>query len=386
MRVEPELPEPSPAAAAHSRALVDRIAAEIAANDGWISFARYMELALYAPGAGYYAGGPEKFGAPGDFVTAPELSPLFGETLARQVAEGLGAAPADVLELGAGSGALACTLLPALQQCGALPERYLILEVSASLRERQRQRIAELPSLLAKRVQWLDRLPAHLTGVILANEVLDALPVHVVAWSDQGLYERGVVYRASGFEYHDRPLRDGLLQAAAARLDVAPPYVSEISLAVPALVRSLADRLEQGLMLLIDYGFGESEYYHPQRCRGTLMCHYRHRAHDDPFYLPGLQDITAHVDFSAVARAGVAAGLSLLGYTTQARFLINLGVTDLLARTPPEQPTDYLPLAAQAQKLLSPTEMGELFKVVALGRRWPSTLTGFTHGDLGRLL
>jgi len=155
---------------------------------------------------------------------------------------------------------------------------------------------------------------------------------------------------------------------------------------VPALVRSLADRLEQGLMLLIDYGFGESEYYHPQRCRGTLMCHYRHRAHDDPFYLPGLQDITAHVDFSAVARAGVAAGLSLLGYTTQARFLINLGVTDLLARTPPEQPTDYLPLAAQAQKLLSPTEMGELFKVVALGRRWPSTPTGFTHGDLGRLL
>ena len=345
-----------------------------------------MELALYAPGAGYYAGGPEKFGAPGDFVTAPEISPLFGVTLASQVAEVIASIGGDLLELGAGSGALACELLSALERQGQLPHRYLIVEVSASLRHRQQARVAQLPNQLSARVEWLDRLPQRFTGVVLGNEVLDALPVHLVVWGEQGLFERGVRSQGTGFGYQDLPLRDGVLRAEATRLHLPPPYVSEIGLAARGLVGSLANMLERGVLLFIDYGFGESEYYHPQRDHGTLMCHYRHRAHDDPFFLPGLQDITVHVDFSAMVRAGVEAGLSLLGYTTQAHFLVNLGITEVLARTPAEQAANYLPLAAQAQKLLSPSEMGELFKVIALGRDWRSPLAGFARGDLSRLL
>jgi SAM-dependent MidA family methyltransferase len=383
---DPGLPQPSPEALAHSQALVRSIAQEIEAAGGWIDFARYMERALYAPGLGYYAGGASKFGGEGDFVTAPELSSLFATTLARQVAEVLAQAPGDVLELGAGSGRMAADLLSALDDLGRLPQRYCILEPSGGLRARQQARIAQLSARLAQRVEWLERLPEAMCGVVLGNEVLDALPVHLIAWRDDGIFERGVASRNEHLAFEDRPLADGALLAQAQRIAPPIPYVSEMALVAPALVRSLAERLVRGVLLFVDYGFGAAEYYHPQRARGTLMCHYRHRAHDDPFLLPGLQDITAHVNFSAVARAGVEAGLSLLGYTSQSHFLINLGITESLARTPAEQAARYLPLAAQAQRLLSPSEMGELFKAIALGRGFGPRLSGFARGDLGRLL
>jgi len=380
------LPQPDAEALAQSRALVAHIVGEIESSGGWISFAHYMELALYTPSLGYYAGGSAKLGASGDFITAPELSPLFSATLARQLAEVLASTGGNVLELGAGSGRLAADLLVALDELKQLPERYWILDISGDLRARQQDRLETLPVHLRQKVEWIKGLPDRFTGVILANEVLDALPVHLIAWRDDAIFERGVTWRDAHLEFEERPLNDGTLFTAAHSISPSPPYLSEVGLAVPALVRSLAACLERGMLLFIDYGFGESEYYHPQRSAGTLMCHYRHRAHDDAFFVPGLQDITAHVNFSSVAHAGIESGLALAGYTSQARFLINLGITDLLARVPADQPSVYLPQAAAAMKLLSPAEMGELFKVIALGKGLSDTLIGFVGGDMSRLL
>jgi SAM-dependent MidA family methyltransferase len=368
----------------HSQALTGLVADAIAAAGGWLSFARYMELALYAPGLGYYTGGSTKLGGAGDFVTAPELSPLFSQTLARQLGEIQAAIGGSVLELGAGSGRMAADVLLTLDRMGRLPERYAILEPSPDLRERQQQRIASLPAHLSQRVQWLEALPEVWTGSVVANEVLDALPVHLVVWGDV-LHERGVVVADGKFAYQDLPLTPGGLHDAASRVQAPAGYVSEISLAAPALIEALAAALQRGALLFIDYGFGRSEYFHPQRSAGTLMCHYRHRVHDDPFFLPGLQDITAHVDFTAVAEAGVRSGLQLAGYTSQAHFLVNLGITDLLAQVPADGHA-YVQHAAAAQKLLSPAEMGELFKVVAMTRGPLPPLSGFARGDLGRLL
>jgi SAM-dependent MidA family methyltransferase len=383
---EPSLPAPTAEARAHSAALVQLIANEIGAG-GWMSFARYMELALYQPGLGYYAGGSTKFGGAGDFVTAPEISSLFSQTLARQVAQILDQAGEQIVELGAGSGRMAHDLLLTLAELGALPFSYAIVELSAELRQRQQQKLDTLPQALRSRVQWLDALPERIAGLVLANEVLDALPVHLVAWYDKSIMERGVTWDAQQqLGWADRELAPGALLDRALPLSPPTPYVSEISLAVPALVATLARTLERGALVFIDYGFGAREYYHPQRNRGTLMCHYRHRAHDDPFFLPGLQDITSHVDFTSVALAGIDCGLKLLGYTTQAHFLVNAGITDVLARTSPDNSAEYLPLAAQAQKLLSPAEMGELFKVIALARGLDVPLTGFHAGDLSGLL
>ncbi len=345
-----------------------------------------MELALYAPGLGYYAAGSAKLGAPGDFVTAPEISPLFGATVAAQIAEVLDQTGGEVLELGAGSGRLAADVLAALEVRDRLPARYRILEVSADLRQRQQRYLqAQVPELL-DRIEWLDALPLRMTGVVLANEVLDALPVHLLSWCDEQILERGVIAVGNGYGWEDRAIGPGPLRDAASALPVQSPYASELALAGPALVATLAGALDKGALLLIDYGFGRGEYYHPQRAGGTLMCHYRHRVHDDPFHLPGLQDITAHVDFTAVVHAGIDAGSQLLGYTTQAQFLINCGIADLLGRTPADQAGTYLPLAAGVQKLLSPAEMGELFKVVALGRGIDTGLVGFSRGDKSRLL
>ena len=375
------LPEPSPDALHHSRELARLIHREIAAAGGWIAFSRYMELALYAPGLGYYSAGAAKFGAAGDFVTAPELSPLFGRTLARQVAQVLELTGGEVLELGAGSGRLALDLLRELERLGTLPVRYNILEVSADLRERQRALIGEAAPHLLERVAWLDTLPASFTGIILGNEVLDAMPAALVRWREDTVYERGVASAGDEFQWSERPLAPGPLLDAARALELPAGYLSEINLAAAALVASLARRLQSGALLLIDYGFGESEYYHPQRSQGTLMCHYRHHAHADPFFLPGLQDITAHADFSRIARAGTAGGLELLGYATQAAFLINCGIAQLLSETPVEDVSTYLPLTNQAQRLLSPAEMGELFKVIALGKGIDEPLVGFAGGD-----
>jgi len=380
------LPAPAAEAAQHSASLTESIRHDIAAQGGWIPFARFMELALYSPGLGYYAAGAHKFGAAGDFITAPELSPLFGRTLARQVAEIMASSAANLLELGAGSGKLAVDMLAELEQMGSLPDSYAILEVSAELRARQQTRMREhLPHLL-DRVRWLDELPERFSGAIVANEVLDALPVHLVHWRDSAITECGVAADGQGFIWRERAIGNPVLLHAAQQITVPDDYVSEICLAARGLINSLAQRMDQGAMLFIDYGFGAREFYHPQRRSGTLMCHYRHHAHDDPFFLPGLQDITAHVNFTDIAECGIDAGLELLGYTSQAFFLINCGITGLIGDIPPENLRDYLPLSAQLQKLTSPAEMGELFKVIAFGKKMANPLSGFASGDLTRLL
>jgi SAM-dependent MidA family methyltransferase len=380
------LPQPSPEAQAHSDRLRDFILQDIAAQGGWIPFSRFMELALYAPGLGYYSAGALKFGAAGDFITAPELSPLFGRTLARQVADIMAQSAPYVLELGAGSGKLAADILGELERMACLPERYDILEVSADLRQRQQALLHERLPHLAARVHWLDVLPDSISGVLVANEVLDALPVHLLHWTDAGILERGVMSEGKHFIWQERLPENPMLLQAAEQISVPDDFLGEISLSASGLVGSLCERLQQGVLLFMDYGFGAREYYHPQRAQGTLMCHYRHHAHDDPFFLPGLQDITAHVNFTAVAERAIDSGAHLLGYTSQAHFLINCGITDLLTEVEPENLRDYLPLSAQLQKLTSPAEMGELFKVMALGKGLDEPLRGFAAGDKSRLL
>jgi SAM-dependent MidA family methyltransferase len=363
------LPEPEAEARAASALLAERIRAEVKAGGGWIAFSRYMELALYAPELGYYAGGAAKLGAPGDFATAPEMGTLFARTLARQVGSLLQPGEA-ILEFGAGSGALAQALVAELS-----PENYLILETSAELRARQEAR-------LGRRARWIERLPERFRGVMLANEVADAMPVHALAWRGNTIMERGVDEK---FAWAERPATGELL-AAARRLEVPVPYESEIGLVGRAWMKLLAARLERGALLVIDYGFPEREYYHPQRTMGTLMCHYRHRAHGDPFFYPGLQDITAHVDFTALAQAAREGGLEVLGYANQAHFLVNCGITEVLGAEDAEDVARYAPQAAEAQKLLSPAEMGELFKVLAVGRGVSRPLLGFASGDRSHTL
>jgi SAM-dependent MidA family methyltransferase len=380
------LPPPSPEALAHSARLRELILRDIKMQGGWIPFSRYMELALYAPGLGYYTAGAHKFGSAGDFVTAPELSPLFGRTLARQVAEIMQHSMPQVIELGAGSGRLAADMLLELARLDSLPERYAILEVSADLRQRQQALLQARVPQFAARVEWLDKLPDSIGGAVVGNEVLDALPVHIVRWGDEEIFELGVASNANNLEWEERlPQNDALLQIAQ-QISMPEDSISEISLTARGLTGSLCERLTHGALLFIDYGFGAREYYHPQRTQGTLMCHYRHRAHDDPFFLTGLQDITAHVDFSAIAESAIDSGAQLLGYTSQAHFLLNSGITYLLQETPPEDLHDYLPLSMQVQKLTSPAEMGELFKVIALGKGIEEPLSGFARGDLSRYL
>jgi len=380
------LPAPGPEAAQHSAALTEFIRREIKDQGGWISFARYMELALYAPGLGYYTAGASKFGESGDFTTAPEISTLFGRTLARHVAEVMAGSAPHVLELGAGSGKLAVDLLAELEVLGCLPEQYSILEVSADLRARQQATLSESLPHLKDRVRWLDELPENITGAVIANEVLDALPVHLLHWRDSAITERGVGDGEQGFRWEERAISDAALRDVAGQIIVPDDYVSEVCLAGRGLISSLATRLEHGAMLFIDYGFGAREFYHPQRSAGTLMCHYRHHAHDDPFFFPGLQDITAHVNFTEVAESGIDAGLELLGYTSQALFLINCGIADLMQEVSPENMAEYLPISGQVKKLTSPAEMGELFKVIAMGKKMANPLSGFARGDLSRLL
>jgi SAM-dependent MidA family methyltransferase len=362
---------------------------EISRAGGWVGFDRFMEMALYTPGLGYYSGGAHKFGEAGDFITAPELTPVFAQTLAAQARQILALSAPQIIEIGAGSGRLAADLLLELERCGHLPDAYRILDLSGELRERQRTTLAERAPRLLSRVDWLDRLPERFSGLVLANELLDALPVHLARWGGEDLpgmiFERGVAWlEGCGFSWEDRPARGRLLEHAqriAAECSLPAGYLSEIGLAAGDWTAAWGGILACGALLLIDYGFPRREFYHPQRSSGTLMCHYRHHAHGEPFFLPGLQDITAHVDFTAVAESGCEAGLDLLGYTTQARFLLDMGVTDVLARIPYEDSKRYLPQAKAVQKLVSPAEMGELFKVMALGKGISETLQGFSAGD-----
>ena len=378
------LPIPAPEALAHSQSLHQALVEEVAAAKGWLSFARFMEQVLYAPGFGYYAAGARKFGAAGDFITAPEMTGLFGRALARQVAQILAASAPVVLEVGAGSGRLAADLLLTLEKAEALPERYWILDLSADLRQRQRETIAAVAPHLLARVEWLDRLPENFSGIVIANELLDAMPAHVVAWREEGIFERGVVVDESGrFTWNERPATGALLVAArelAEQCSLPPGFESEISLAARAWAAEWGHRLEKGALLLIDYGFPRREFYHQQRGRGTLMCHYRHHAHPDPFYLPGLQDVTVHVDFTAIIAAAHGQGLDLLGYTNQGQFLLNCGILDCLAEIP-QDTSEYIRAAGMVGKLLMPHEMGELFKVIAIGRGLDEALVGFANGD-----
>jgi len=383
----PALPSPDADARAHSARVRAHIGAAIAAAGGWIPFARYMELALYAPGLGYYAAGATKFGAAGDFVTAPELTPLFARALAAQVAPILDATPGrEIVELGAGSGRLAADLLVALKARDASPARYAILEPSPELRARQRTTITRDAARELARVAWLDALPPSIDGAVIANEVLDAVPVHLVARRRGVMHERGVVAAAGAgddveFGWAERPAGARLAALAAARFPQGDDYLSELNPAAEALVHGVGQRLRSGAVLLIDYGFPAAEYYHPQRSAGTVMCHYRHRVHDDPFAWPGLTDITAHVDFSAMAAAGVRAGLHVAGFAPQAQFLLGCGMLDALAAVGAPDSLAYLKAAAPVQKLLSPAEMGELFKVLALARTDGIAWPGFALGE-----
>lgn len=361
----------------------------IADADGALPFDRYMDAALYAPGLGYYVNGRRKFGEHGDFTTAPEISPLFSQCLAAQVDECLQRLDnAAVLEIGAGSGRMATDLLVELERRNRLPQEYLILELSPSLQQLQKQSISEGCAHLLPRVRWLSRLPEEgFDGVVVANELLDAMPVHRFRRHADDWQELFVVDAEGALnERWQRVQSAGLIGALDALLptpsELPDDYCSEINLRLQPWLQALAGCMRQGYVLLIDYGYSAREYYHPERSQGTLICHYRHRVHADPYLLPGLQDLTASVDFTALALAGRAAGFELAGYTTQAHFLIDNGLDRLLAISDPGDVRDHMALMQGVKRLTLPAEMGERFKVMALAIDMSSTLTGFTSRDL----
>ena len=363
MRVTDTLPTPSAEALAHSAQLAEHIRHAMTANGGSIPFREFMQMALYEPGLGYYVAGSRKIGKDGDFITAPEISPLFSQCLANQCAQVLTAlGGGDILELGAGSGIMAADMLARLETLNCLPEHYQILDLSPELRERQHHTLQQhVPHLLA-RVEWLERLPATpLRGVIIGNEVLDAMPVELFTLLDGERVIRHVEIQGDGF---------GLV-------NLPQGYTSEFNPALPGWMQSMADVLEAGALLLIDYGYEQADYYHPERSNGTLICHYQHRVHDNPLIYPGLQDITASVDFTAVAEAGLDAGLELAGYTTQAMFLANNGLEELFIQALETHPNNPYKLAQQIRTLSLPAEMGERFKVIAFNKGFTAALDGF---------
>ena len=387
-----ELPDPGPQARAHSARVLEQIRAAIDASGGFLDFASYLELALYAPGLGYYSAGARKFGSDGDFITAPEAAPLFSRCLALQCAEvqqHLGRSA--LLEFGAGSGAMAAALLRELERQGSLPERYLILEVSGELRERQRCALQASVPELAGRVAWLDRLPRDFTGTVLANEVLDAMPFERFAVRGGELRRLGVTWRGSGLDWADRPPTRAL-EAAVRRIElqrgeVFPEgYVSELNLRLPSWFAAIGEAVAAGVLLFIDYGLPQRELYAQQRRSGTMLCHYRHRAHEDPFFMPGLQDITAWVDFTAVAEAATTSGFELAGYTTQAHFLIANDIARLVAEGGDAELPERLALAREARLLTLPGEMGERFKVMGFTRGYDASLRGFAARDFSHQL
>jgi len=369
-------------------ALIDIICKEID-RYGIISFARYMELALYTPELGYYSSNLEKFGKQGDFVTAPEISPLFTRCLSKQIQQIINAIKeADVLEFGAGSGKMALDLLTELEKLDCLPRHYYILELSASLKERQKNLFKkEIPGLF-HRIQWLERLPSGFKGAIIANEVIDAMPVHKF----NKLNEMYVAKGRGGFIWQeDAPstpelkqkinaVADMLMNYQAAGYDLSDKYESEINLLLPAWVSTLNQCIDQAIVILLDYGYPQHEYYHPQRSMGTLMCHYQHKAHSDPLILTGLQDITAHVDFSLLAESAIAAGFTVSGYTDQAHFLFNCGLMDLL-NSNNTHTAEKFTINQQVKLLTLPSEMGELIKVIALNKNIELNLLGFQNFD-----
>ncbi len=390
-----DLPTPDALAQQHSEQLKTEIRRQIDVAGGAIDFARFMGMALYQPGLGYYSAGARKFGEGGDFVTAPEISALFSQCLARQCQQVLAEIGfGDILEFGAGTGAMASEVLLELERLDSLPGQYFILELSPDLKQRQQQTITQRAPHLLARVCWLDGLPeSGFQGVILANEVVDAMPVHLLLFKEAGLEERLVGHNGRDFVWQDKPLQSPVLQQRINALTdelgdevFCPGYLTEINLAQTAWINSLAAILEKGVALIIDYGFPQHEFYHADRTTGTLMCHYRHRAHGDPLVLAGLQDITAHVDFTALAQAAHDAGLDVMGYTSQAQFLLATGLGELLAQQDQTDVRTYMEVTQQVKKLTLPNEMGELFKVLAIGRDFANDLNGFLLQDRrGRL-
>ena len=395
------LPPLSPEERRHSRSLAALIRAQLAAAGGWLSFERFMELALYAPGLGYYSAGSVKIGVGGDFVTAPEVSDLFNRCVARQCAEILTVTGGEILELGAGTGRMAATVLTALAAQGVLPQRYAILEVSADLAARQRARLAQLPPQLRERVVWLERLPeTPLQGVMLANEVADCLPCRRFTWRDGAVRELGVALAAAvggngacgeeiSFREQCAPADAALARACEALLaslqgELPQGYASEVCLRVEPWIASLSECLGRGVLLLCDYGLPRRHYYHRERASGTLRCHFKQRAHADPYINVGVQDITAWVDFTRIAEAALAADLTLAGFATQAGFLLAAGLEALVAEA--GDSAQRARLAGEARRLVLPEEMGEAFKFMALTRGYDSPLSGFALQDLRHLL
>jgi SAM-dependent MidA family methyltransferase len=373
----------------HSASLADAIRAQITAAGGWLPFDSFMELALYAPGLGYYSAGAVKLGIGGDFVTAPEVSRLFAQCLARQCAEVLAVTGGGILELGAGTGAMAATVLESLADLDLLPDQYAILEVSADLAARQRTRIDALPEKLRQRVVWLERLPSKpMHGVVLANEVLDALPCARFIVHGERVRALGVAVAADGAFIEREAFADETLVRYAEPLvrELALPdgYRSELCWRIEAWIGGVGACLERGAILVFDYGLPRAQYYHPQRTDGTLRCHFKHRAHNDPLILVGVQDISAWVDFTRVAEASDAAGLTVCGFVTQTAFLLGSGMDELLGAEADE--ITRMRRAGEAARLLLPAEMGEALKVMALSRDCDIALRGFALQDLGRSL
>ncbi|MFV1997192.1 MAG: class I SAM-dependent methyltransferase [Acidiferrobacterales bacterium] len=379
------LPPPSVEEQQLSKRLASLIRQEM--SKGTMPFSRFMELALFTPGLGYYSAGKTKFGEAGDFITAPEMGDVFAWCLARQCCQILKSLDrGDILEAGPGSGNLAAKLLIELEHLGQLPEHYFLLELSADLRQRQRETIELCAPHLLDRVRWIDRLPTdNFRGVILANELLDVMPATLFRITQQGIVECGIAVEDDEFVWRDIPASHELTRRVETlRLDNG--YISEINFLAEAWIRTVSSQVETGVVLLIDYGFPAHEYYHPQRHMGTLMCHYHHRAHGNPLILVGLQDITAHIDFTAMATAAVDSGFDILGYTTQAAFLMANGLEELMIKSNPDDTRAHLELTNQIKKLTLPSEMGELFKVMALGKNIDLELDGFRLQDRrGRL-
>ncbi|MGA8206142.1 MAG: SAM-dependent methyltransferase [Woeseiaceae bacterium] len=387
MQAEPKLPQPDASSAAHSERVAAYVRDRIAEAGGAISFAEYMHHVLYAPGLGYYSAGTAKFGAGGDFVTAPEVSPLFGRVLARQCAEAMSVTgTAEILEFGAGTGRLAVDLVGKLEELHALPARYRIVEVSAELRARQRELIeTELPGHTA-RVEWLDGMPESYSGIVVANEVLDAMPVERFVRRADGIAQIRVTDAGGRFECVEGTAPDFLaaaVMAIEAELGRSLPagYVSEVNTAAPAWIADLSDCLDEGCIFVFDYGVSRREYYALERSGGWLRCHYRHRVHDDPLLFPGIQDLTAWVDFTGVAAAAVDKGLAVAGYVSQAQFLLAGGLAAELAGMA-ELPTDaQLELSRQVKLLTLPSEMGENFKCLGLSRDAAARTSAFGMTD-----
>jgi SAM-dependent MidA family methyltransferase len=375
----------------HSKLLGSKIATEIASQGGWIAFSRYMEMALYEPGMGYYSAGAHKLGAGGDFTTAPELSPLFGAAIVSTilpVLEGLKAQglPAKILEFGAGTGKLAESILTRLNDLGFQLDGYDIIEISPDLTQRQQERLHKLAAELelSTKCSWLSSLTENFKGVILANEVIDAIPCDAIIYQNGFWYWYGVSFAEDKFFWKTgKPVEQALLPESLLSGNFSEGYVTELHPQANAWIRQIAKQLDAGLFLTFDYGFPESEYYHPQRIEGTLMAHHRHHAIQDPFYLPGLCDLTTHVEWAQIARSALAENVDDVYLTNQAAFLLDAGIGDIaLEIGDPSNPETFLPISNSLQKLLSEAEMGELFKAFAFSKKLDDLLPGYVLEDL----